>query len=137
MFWEKFRMLKFGVNNGLPFCALDFWIRKALSEKYLYPISFPLLENFLKICSTKTPYRNPNSEVYQQIDGISIGIPPGPTFSKLYASNSEEAVFKDDQFLKPQLYRRHTDVIFFPGQIWPNNKIEKNTFEDKSCLIFF
>ena len=70
------------------------------------------MENLLIICTTKTPFRSPNGEIYLQTDSVSMGTPLGPTFANFYASNLEETVLKNDPSLKPPSYCRCMDDIF-------------------------
>ena len=71
------------------------------------------LRTLLKICTTKTPFRSPNGDIYQQVDGVSMGTPLGQIFANFYASHLEETVFKNDLSMKPPVYCRYMDDIFW------------------------
>ena len=86
--------------------TIEIICNKEYNHPDIPPLKIPResMEILLNICTTKTPFRSPNGEIYQQIDGVSMGTPLGPTFANFYASNLEETVFKEDPSLKPPLY---------------------------------
>ena len=50
------------------------------------------LRKMLEICTTKTPFRNTNGNIYVQTEGVSMGNPLGPTFANFYMCNLENSV---------------------------------------------
>ena len=66
----------------------------------------------LLICTTETPFKRVNGDLYIQIDGISMGSCLGPTFAELYMCHLENKVFAEQLSLKPNLYVRYVNDIF-------------------------
>lgn len=53
------------------------------------------LRALLTVCTTKTPFKHINGELYVQIDGVSMGSPLGPTFAEYYMCELENRVFAE------------------------------------------
>ena len=66
------------------------------------------LRKLLLICTTETSFKTPNNEIYQQIDGVSMGSPLGPLYANFYMSMLENKIIPN---LKkpPILYLRYVD----------------------------
>ena len=70
-----------------------------------------ILKDLLILCTTKTPFKTPDNLLYQQIEGVSMGTPLGPTIANFYMCNLENSTFRDDISLKPPVYCRYIDDI--------------------------
>ena len=66
-----------------------------------------IMEQLLLICTTKTPFRTPNGELYVQCDGVSMGSPLGPTLANFYMCDLENITFSNNPSLKPPVYCRY------------------------------
>ena len=51
-------------------------------------------------------------ELYQQINGVTMGSPLGPTLSNFFMANLETKLINKLQASKPKLYLRYVDDIF-------------------------
>ena len=71
-----------------------------------------LLRDLLEICTTRTPFKHVNGDLYVQCEGVSMGSCLGPTFSEYYMCYLENKVFEKYPSLKPRLYTRYVDNIF-------------------------
>ena len=64
--------------------TIDIIINYVYNHEHLSPPKFPssTMKNLLKICTTETPFRSlTDMSLYQQIDGVSMGTPLGPTIA--------------------------------------------------------
>ena len=52
-----------------------------------------------------------NNKFYQQVDGVAMGSPLGPTFANFFLGHIEEKMFATCG-MKPKLYLRYVDDIF-------------------------
>lgn len=68
------------------------------------------LKEILYLCTTKTPFKSPDGQLYTQIDGVSMGCVLGPTFANFYMGHIENKIFKSN--LIPKTYCRYVDDIF-------------------------
>ena len=95
------------------------------------------MEELLRVCTTETPFKLPNGQLYQQIDGISMGSRLGPLFASFYMCNLENRVLNElGPNDKPTVYCRYVDDIFL---IVPNIlslQLIKTKFELNSVLKF-
>ena len=78
-----------------------------------------------------------NSHIYQQIDGVSMGTPIGPTFAKFYASHLEETVFKNDPSLEPPVYCRYMEENFMVIIEFHQLNRLKDEFAKKNSILNF
>ena len=53
-----------------------------------------------------------NERVYQQIDGVQMGCPLGPTFANWFLGDIEANIFKDPKAFFPKTYVRYVDDVF-------------------------
>ena len=94
------------------------------------------IKELLTICTTRTPFRNINGELYVQCEGVSMGSPLGPTFADYYMCHLENNVFEHNPELKPYIYVRYVDDCF----LLVNDNLLlsniKNKFESESVLQF-
>ena len=96
----------------------------------------PILEKLLTICTTKTPFRAPTGEIYQQTNGVSMGSALGPTFANFYMCHLENSVFHSNPQLKPHIYCRYVDDIFLVLNNFQELIQLKTAFETCSILQF-
>ena len=70
------------------------------------------MEELLMTCTMKTPFITPDGILYEQINGISMGTPLGPTFANFYMCHIENKIFDADPSMKPTIYCRYVDVSY-------------------------
>ena len=70
------------------------------------------LRVLLEICTTKTPSRLPNGDLYVQVDGVSLDSCLGPAFADFFMCNLENKTFSEHPELKLKPYARYVDDIF-------------------------
>lgn len=99
-------------------------------------ISENLLREMLKICTTRTPFKHVNGDIYIQREGVSMGCCLGPTFSEFYMCHLENRVFEQYPNLKPKLYTRYVDDIFVVVDDIAKIDDVKKKFEEESVLKF-
>ena len=90
----------------------------------------------LLICTTETPFKHVNGDLYIQIDGVSMGSCLGPTFAEFYMCHLENKVFDEHPSLKPNLYVRYVDDIFVVIENVDSIEQIKQAFESESVLSF-
>ena len=92
-------------------------IRIILGKVYDNPDASPLklsreiLEKLLLACTTESPFRGPDGQLYRQKDGIAMDSPLGPLFANFYMSELESKVLKE-KAIAPHIYCRYVDDIF-------------------------
>ena len=94
-----------------------------------------LLRSLLRVCTTETPFKSPNGDVYLQTDGVSMGSPLGPLFANFYMGFIENNIVPH-LTNKPEIYTRYVDDIFL---IVKNIKVLEETkekFTNLSSLNF-
>ena len=112
------------------------------------PIDERIMKELLLTCTTETPFKHPNGNIYIQTDGVSMGSPLGPLFANFYMCHLENNVLSSYTKEKPKIYCRYVDDIFLlvrdPSLIFElkekfqNNSILKFTYElEKSRTINF
>ena len=69
------------------------------------------IESLLLLCTTESPFRSPDNNLYYQINGVAMGSPLGPTFAEFYMCDLENRVLLSDR-LKPNFYAWYVDDIF-------------------------
>ena len=96
---------------------IDSTIDIIIKHAYIHPsipppqISQNLLRQFLYLCTKVLPFRSPNGKMYMQINGVAMGSPLGPLFTKFYMADLENNVFSDS-VNKPHIYARYVDDMF-------------------------
>ena len=100
------------------------------------PIQPDTLRELLSICTTKTPFRSTTGDLYQQIDGVSMGTPLGPTIANYYMSYLENSIFTNTPSMKPYIYCRYIDDIFLAINNVDQLFQLKQTFKENSVLNF-
>ena len=70
-----------------------------------------ILRELLKACTTEAPFRCPEGNLYQQIDGVAMGSPLGVLFAQAFMTHVECEVLQLDG-VKPEIYCRYIDDIF-------------------------
>lgn len=99
-------------------------------------ISENTMKELLYLCTTKSPFRGVDKNLYLQKDGVMMGSPLGPTFANYYMCNIENKIFEEHPEDMPLIYARYVDDIF----ILVNNRDEirnlRNLFEAYSVLKF-
>ena len=58
------------------------------------PLDIPkhILKSLLTTCTTETPFRNVNGDLYVQTDGVAMGSPLGPLFANYYMCHIENTI---------------------------------------------
>ena len=102
------------------------------------PPDFPenTMKELLTICTTKTPFKNVNGDLYVQCEGVSMGSPLGPTFADFYMCNLENEVFENNSNIKPFIYARYVDDCFLVVDNYEILSRLKSKFESESVLKF-
>ena len=71
------------------------------------------MKELLVICTTESPFRDPDGNMYIQLDGMSMGSPLGPTFANFFMAEVENRTLDGmSPNSKPSLYVRYIDDIF-------------------------
>ena len=70
-----------------------------------------LLRSLLLTCTTETPFKDPDGNIYLQTDGVSMGSPLGPLFANFYMCRVENNVIPSLNN-QPVIYTRYVDDIF-------------------------
>ena len=94
-----------------------------------------ILKALLELCTSKSPFISPTGQIYQQIDGVAMGSPLGPTFANYYMGHLENKIF-DSHELKPKIYVRYVDDIFLLVNSVDDIIVLKTIFEENSVLKF-
>ena len=117
--------------------TIDIIIENVYKNPNMSPPDIPevTMRTLLEVCTTETPFRNFNGDIYLQKDGCSMGSPLGPLFANMYMCYIENNVIPS---LKnpPIVYTRYVDDIFL--LIKNINTLEeiKSKFEAISVLKF-
>ena len=69
-----------------------------------------VFKNMLMACSKSIFLYN--NQVYEQIDGLSMGSPLAPILANWFVSKIENAILEDPSIKQPKFYRRYVDDIF-------------------------
>jgi hypothetical protein len=70
-----------------------------------------IFKSLLTLCTTKTPFRNINGDLYIQTEGVSMGNCLAPSFANYYMCHLENMIFEAFPGLKPPMYVRYVDDI--------------------------
>ena len=102
-----------------------------LIANYIYAKDNPSYPKFSKDIFVKIMFKATQGlfmyqdELYQQINGVSMGSPLGPTLANFFMANLETKLMNKLQTPKPKLYLRYVDDIFA-------------IFDDhQACSLFF
>ena len=122
------------VNN-----TIDIILQYAYHTRSMAPPTIPesVMKELLRVCTTETPFKHVNGDVYKQIDGVSMGSPLGVLFANTYMSHLETNVLPtiaDDD--KPIVYCRYIDDIFLLVRNIKTLHSIKEKFETNSVLKF-
>ena len=117
--------------------TIDIIIENVYNNPDKCPPNIPksILEKLLLICTTKSPFKNPNGELYVQTDGVSMGSPLAPTLANFYMCNLENKAFTE-LTIKPKIYCRYVDDCFIVIDNIKELHSLKNYFENNSVLKF-
>ena len=74
-------------------------------------LSRGILEQLLRACTTESPFRGPDGQLYRQKEGVAMGSPLGPLFANFYMSEIEKKVLADPN-IAPHIYCRYVDDVF-------------------------
>jgi hypothetical protein len=95
--------------------TINIILDKVYNHPTIKPPSIPkeVLKELLTICTTEAPFRDPEGNMYIQIDGVSMGSPLGPTFANFFMAEVENRVLDGlSPTTTPTLYGRYIDDIF-------------------------
>lgn len=53
-----------------------------------------------------------NNAIYEQVDGVAMGSPLGPTLANIFLNHIESSLFNNPSIQQPLLYRRYVDDTF-------------------------
>ena len=103
----------------------------------LPPLNIPqnILEELLRFCTTKALFRCPEGKLYNQINGIAMGSPLGPTFANFYMGSIENKILENLE-TKPKIYCRYVDDIFIVVRNEDEILSLKHKMEEDSVLKF-
>lgn len=94
-----------------------------------------LLRSLLTVCTTETPFRSPDNDIYIQTDGVSMGSPLGPLFANFYMCHIENNLLPSLSN-PPSMYTRYVDDIFLVIENIKTLEEIKSKFEENSVLKF-
>ena len=116
--------------------TIDIIINRCFHNNYMSApkISPIILKEMLILCTKECIFKSFNGELYQQVDGIAMGSPLGPTFANFYLGDIEEKIFKITE--KPKIYCRYIDDIFLLANNIDEIHKLKEIFEKTSVLKF-
>ena len=102
------------------------------------PSSIPekTMKELLRLCTTGTPFRAIDGELYLQKEGVMMGSPLGPTFANYYMCHLENETAKRCPEKMPTIYARYVDDIFVVCESEDNILALKEEFERNSVLKF-
>ena len=93
------------------------------------------LRTLLLACTTESPFRHINGDLYQQVDGVAMGSSLGVTFANFYMAFVENEVMLDES-IKPLTYARYIDDCFVVAHDEQHIEALRQAFERKSVLRF-
>ena len=93
------------------------------------------MKALLVTCTTETPFRNINGDIFLQKDGVSMGSPLGPLFANMYMCFVENTVLPTLTH-PPMIYTRYVDDIFLVIKDIRTLTEIKEKFEALSVLKF-
>ena len=92
------------------------------------------LKELLIKCTSQTPFRHYDGNLYYQIDGVAMGSPLGPAFANFYMCHVENQIINKQ--IKLNTYIRYVDDIFLLVDNENEIKKVKEIFQQVSCLKF-
>ena len=119
--------------------TINIILQYAYHDPHVAPPSIPehIMRELLTVCTTETPFKHINGDVYQQIDGVSMGSPLGPLFAEFYMSSIESKVLPSlPEERRPFTYCRYVDDIFVLVRDIGIVESLKSIFEAESVLTF-
>ena len=118
--------------------TIDIILNNTYEHSTMAPPRIPrnIMKHLLKICTTKTPFRNLDGDLFVQKEGVSMGSALGPTFANFYMCHLENKVLKDNRIPKPLLYIRYVDDICVVVNNFECLVMLKQALEDNSVLKF-
>ena len=75
------------------------------------PIPKEVLRKLLLLCTTEVPFYDIDGKMWQQVDGVTMGSPLGPTFANFFMSEVENRAL-DNIPTRPVIYARYIDDMF-------------------------
>ena len=118
--------------------TIDIILENVYHHPTIPPPDFPesTMKELLIICTTETPFKGVNGELYVQCEGVSMGSPLGPTFADFYMCNLENDIFENNPDIKPFMYARYVDDCFLVVHSYANLSLLKRKFESESVIKF-
>lgn len=118
--------------------TIDIIMNNVYNHKSLKPPNIPkiTMKEMLTLCTTGTPFRNINGDLFLQVDGVMMGSSLGPTFANYYMAHLEETVFEDHPEIAPLIYARYVDDIFVVIENIEQLHVIRDIFEANSVLKF-
>ena len=118
--------------------TIDIILNNTYEHSTMAPPRIPrnIMKHLLEICTTKTPFRNLDGDLFVQKEGVSMGSALGPTFANFYMCHLENKVLKDNRIPKPLLYIRYIDDICVVVNNFECLVMLKQALEDNSVLKF-
>ena len=92
------------------------------------------MRELLEMCTMETPFYAPNGQLYQQIDGVSMGSPLGPMFANFYMSEIEER--SKEMIKEMKIYCRYVDDIFIVASKYDDIEKMRRVLKNNSVLNF-
>ena len=117
--------------------TIEIILKHVYNNPELGPPKMPkeILKELLELCTKESIFRCPSGNLYQQIDGVAMGSPLGPTFANFYMGNLEQHIFQDSN-KRPNLYARYVDDIFVQIKDFEELIKLQNLFQSSSVLMF-
>ena len=117
--------------------TINIILNLAYCNNSILPPKIPrnLLKQLLELCTKESPFITPSGKIYQQIEGVAMGSPLGPTFANFYMGYLEETIFADPN-KKPLIYARYVDDIFVMSKNTNQFEQLKEHFQNISILKF-
>ena len=108
------------------------------NHPHLPPLEFSpeCLDELLKICTSRTPFRHNNGDIYVQQQAVSMGSRLGLSFAKFYMCKLENKIFEEKPYLLPIMYARYVDDKSKVVQSLEQVAAIKSKFEEQSVLNF-
>lgn len=118
--------------------TINIIIENVYKNEHLRPPSIPekTMKEILSICTTKSPFRGIDGDLYLQTDGVMMGSPLGCTFANFYMCHIENKIAEEHQTDMPLIYARYVDDIFILCRSPDEVTRLKTLFEHHSVLKF-
>ena len=117
--------------------TIDIILKHVYNHPTIAPPKIPpkILQRLLELCTKEAPFKCPEGKLYQQIGGVAMGSPLGPTFANFYMGELENNIFENHEE-KPLIYVRYVDDIFVLVKSEEELINLKHTFQEHSVLNF-